>query len=194
MEKLNRFVEFIGGSPQSRIFTTTDKLAKFYSVYGQMNLRADLVGDSKLIIDNNQIRTFDQVMMLKSGDVVFNFISGESTIVHKVHHGFLQTQNFVKVIPSQEIDSQYLVYLLNEDHGIKRQLIGSLQGTTVIKYTLAQLRGLRITKLPTIQQQRLIGQLYFNQLRLNWLRKQVADLTLKNNLTLIKERATKWTN
>lgn len=179
MEQLNKLVEFASGSPQSRLFISTDLSDPDYYIYGQTELRADLVQSEMLLNESRQIRTPDKVMTLSKGDVIFNLISGEASIVGKKYSGYLQTQNFIRLIPTQELDSRYLVYLLNEDHGIKRQLVGLSQGTTVIKYTLAQLKSLEINDLPSIEGQQLIGQMYFNQMRLNWLRKRSADLKLK---------------
>lgn len=178
MERLSEFVDFVGGTPQSRLFSTIDTNAPVYKIYGQANIQADLVDDNE-IINNNQIRTFDNVKTLYDGDVIFNLISGQAANVRLRHEGFLQTQNFVKIIPNEKLDRHYLVFLLNEDELIMRQLLGSLQGSAVIKYTLSQLKALKINRLPTIEEQKIIGKTYFDQIRLNWLRKKSADLKLK---------------
>ncbi|RBP65322.1 hypothetical protein DES36_10759 [Alkalibaculum bacchi] len=41
-----------------------------------------------------------------------------------------------------------------------------LQGSRVLKYTLKQVKELELPDLPAIEKQELIGELYFNQLRL----------------------------
>lgn len=179
MEKLSKFVEFVSGSPQSRLFVSMNESDPSYCIYGQSELKADLVQSETSSNEGRQIRTPDKVMILSEGDIIFNLVSGEASVVGKKHVGYLQTQNFIKLIPNQDLDTHYLVFLLNQDHNIKRQLVSSLQGTMVIKYTLAQLKALIINKLPPIDEQRLIGRMYFNQIRLNWFRKQSADLKLK---------------
>ncbi|WP_208423157.1 restriction endonuclease subunit S domain-containing protein [Latilactobacillus fragifolii] len=179
MEKLSKFVEFVSGSPQSRLFVSMNESDPSYCIYGQSELKADLVQSETASNEGRQIRTPDKVMILSEGDIIFYLVSGEASVVGKKHVGYLQTQNFIKLIPNQDLDAHYLVFLLNQDHNIKRQLVSSLQGTMVIKYTLAQLKALRINKLPPIDEQRLIGRMYFNQIRLNWFRKQSADLKLK---------------
>ena len=51
-----------------------------------------------------------------------------------------------------------------------------LQGSQVLKYTLKQLKELEIPKMPSIDKQRIIGQVYFKQLRLEALKQRAAKL------------------
>lgn len=51
-----------------------------------------------------------------------------------------------------------------------------LQGSQVLKYTLKQVKELALPDLPTIEKQRVIGELYFNQLRLEALKSRAANL------------------
>ncbi|WP_433945490.1 restriction endonuclease subunit M [Paenibacillus sp. SN-8-1] len=175
MRKLARVVEFVSGSPQFRIQEVSDNTAPLYIYYGQPDLEADLAG-----IDSNsegkQVRTFDKVNTLCQGDVVFSLISGKSTIVSEKHRGYLYTQNYVKLVTGNKIDPKYLVFLLNEEQSIKRQFQMGLQGSQVLKYTLKQVKELELPSLPTMDRQRMIGKLYFNQLRLEALRIRAARL------------------
>lgn len=50
-----------------------------------------------------------------------------------------------------------------------------LQGSQVLKYTLKQVKELELPDLPAMETQRLIGELYFNQLRLEALRNRAAN-------------------
>lgn len=176
MEKLERVTELVSGSPQFRIKEVFDNKAPLYTYYGQQDIEEDLVGMDATDSDNKQVRTFDKVSTLSQGDVVLSLISGKSTIVGVNHQGYLYTQNFVKLATDERMDSKYLVYLLNEDKFIKKQFRMGLQGSQVLKYTLKQVKELELLDLPTIEKQRIIGELYFNQLRLEALRKRVANL------------------
>ena len=49
-----------------------------------------------------------------------------------------------------------------------------LQGSQVLKYTLKQLKELEIPKIPSIEKQKIIGQVYFNQLRVEALEHRTA--------------------
>lgn len=175
MEKLSEMVEFVSGSPQFRITEVFDVNARLYTFYGQPDIDDDLVDIVSSNVDNKQVRTQDKVNTLFTGDVIFSLISGISTIVRKEHEGYLYTQNYVKLIPNENVDSKYLVYLLNEDKLIKKQLQMGLQGSQVLKYTLKQVKELEIPELPSIGKQQMIGEVYFNQLRLQALRNRAAN-------------------
>lgn len=175
MRKLSGVVEFVSGSPQFRITEVFDVNAPLYTYYGQSDLDDDLVDIVSANVDNRQVRTQDKVNTLCTGDVVFSLISGTSTIVRKVHEGYLYTQNYVKLIPNEKVDSKYLVYLLNEDKSIKKQFMMGLQGSQVLKYTLKQVKELELPELPSTRKQQMIGEVYFNQLRLQALRNRAAN-------------------
>ncbi|URZ07087.1 restriction endonuclease subunit S [Clostridium felsineum] len=179
MGKLSELVELVSGSPQFRITEVFDKETPLFTYYSQINLTDDLLGISSKNVDNKQVRTNDKVNTLCDGDVVFSLITGIATIVRKEHVGYLYTQNYVKLLPKNNIDSKFLVYILNENKKIKKQFLLGLQGSQVLKYTLKQLKDLEISKIPSIDKQKIIGQVYFNQLRLQTIKNRVAELETK---------------
>lgn len=176
MKRLDNVTEFVSGSPQFRIKEVFDDEAPIYTYYGQQDIEDDLVGIDYNDRDGKQVRTLDKVNTLCEGDVIFSLISGKSAIVGANHQGYLYTQNYVKLITNEKIDSKYLVYLLNEDQFIKKQFQIGLQGSQVLKYTLKQMKELELPHLLTIEKQRIIGQIYFNQLRLEALKNRAANL------------------
>lgn len=176
MKRLESQVEFASGSPQFRIKEVFDDKAPLYTYYGQQDIENDLVGMDSNDSDSKQVRTFDKVNTLCEGDIIFSLISGKSTIVGANHQGYLYTQNYVKLVTNEKIDSKYLVYLLNEDKFIKKQFQMGLQGSQVLKYTLKQMKELELPNLSPIEKQQIIGEIYFNQLRLEALRNRVANL------------------
>lgn len=190
MVKLNDVVEFVSGSPQFRISEVFDVSAPLYTYYGQLDMADDLV-DMVSNIDHKEMRTKDKVNTLYIGDVIFSLISGDATIVRKAHEGYLYTQNYIKLIPNENIDSKYLVYLLNENKSIKKQFLMGLQGSQVLKYTLKQLKELKLPGLPSIEKQQVIGEIYFNQLRLQSLRNRVANSETTILLTKLEEASEK---
>lgn len=187
MEKLSELVELVSGSPQFRITEVFDEKTPLFTYYSQTNLTDDLVGIISRTVDNKQVRTNDKLNTLCDGDVVFSLITGIATIVRKEHEGYIYTQNYVKLLPSHKIDSKFLVYLINENKTIKKQFVLGLQGSQVLKYTLKQLKELEIPKIPSIDKQKIIGQVYFNQLRLQTLRNRVAELETKIRLSKLEE-------
>jgi hypothetical protein len=176
MMRLDHIVQFISGSPQFRITEVKDIKAPLYTYYRQSEIENDLTGMDANADDRKQVRTFDQVNTLCQGDLVFSLISGKSTIVSARHEGYLYTQNYVKLITNENVDSKYLVYLLNEDKFIRKQLLLGLQGSQVLKYTLKQVKDLELFHLPTLGKQEVIGELYFNQLRSEALRNRITKL------------------
>ena len=165
MEKLMNMVEFISGSPQFRIVENLFEEAPLYTFYSQTDLSDDLVGLVMNDADNKQIRTFDKVNTLSEGDVVFSLISGTASLVRDTHIGYLYTQNYVKLVPKENIDPKYLVYLLNCEKKIKKQFMVGLQGSQVLKYTLKQVKELEIPALPSMERQKIIGDIYIKRLR-----------------------------
>ena len=179
MGKLGGMVEFISGSPQFRITEVMDKQAPLYTFYSQADLSDDLVGIVSSDSDNKQVRTNDKVNILCARDIVFSLTSG--------HEGYLYTQNYVKLIPNKNVAPRFLVYLLNEDRMIKKQFMMGLQDSQVLKYTLKQVKELEIPKLPSLEKQRIIGDIYFKQLRLQALKNRAANLETAILLTRLEE-------
>lgn len=187
MEKLSELVWLVSGSPQFRITEVFDEKMPLYTYYSQTDLTDDLVGIISKNVDNKQVRTNDKVNTLCEGDVVFSLITGIATMVRKEHEGYLYTQNYVKLVPSHNIDSKFLVYLINENKTIKKQFVYGLQGSQVLKYTLKQLKELEIPKIPSLDKQKIIGQVYFNQLRREALINRAAELETKIRLLRLEE-------
>lgn len=176
MKKTGKMLKISSGSPQFRIQAEFDQVAPLYFFYGQNDIDNDLVGLDVDKSEQKSVRTFDQVVTVSEGDVVFSLVSGQATVVRKVHEGYLLTQNYVKINVNEELDSKYLTYILNEDNNIKKQLKLGLQGSQVLKYTLKQIKEIDMPTLPALGVQRLIGDVYFNQIHLQALKKQTADL------------------
>ncbi|WP_373899514.1 restriction endonuclease subunit S [Haloimpatiens sp. FM7315] len=186
MKKLMKLVKLVSGSPQFRITEVFDEKTPLFTYYSQTNLTDDLVGIISKTADNKQIRTKDKLNTLCDGDVVFSLITGVATIVRKEHEGYIYTQNYVKLVPGDKIDSKFLVYLINENKTIKKQFMLGLQGSHVLKYTIKQLKELEIPKIPCIDKQKIIGQVYFNQLRVQALRNRAAELETKIRLSKLE--------
>ena len=187
MKRLKDFIQLSSGSPQFRITESTAPTAPQYYFYGQQEMENDLVGIEMNKEAPKTICTFDELNTLKEGDVLFSLISGRTTIVKRVHQGYLYTQNYVKLEPGDKIDSRYIVYLLNESEYIKKQWLMGLQGSAVLKYTVSQLRELELPKLHTIKKQRIIGSVYFDQLRLQALKTRAADTEKMLTIKKLKE-------
>ena len=187
MVRVTEFITFESGSPQFRIKETVDKAAPLYFFYGQNELESDLSQIEMNQSETKSIQTFDPVLTVAEGDIVFSLISGKAAIVGKNHAGFLITQNYLRLVVDTPVIPSYIVYLLNEDLSIKHQFQLSLQGSSTLKYTVKQVKELRLPALPTIERQSLIGKLYLKQLHLEALQKNLIELKTKRLLFQLKE-------
>lgn len=189
MKKLSEWVTCISGSPQFRIAETRDEKAPKFTYYGQTDLMDDLAGMVSAATDAKQVRTHDEIQTVHTGDILFSLITGDAALAGCTHEGYLYTQNYVKLVPKKELDAGFLVYILNEDKSIQKQLRIGLQGSHVLKYTLQQLKELHITDLPDLERQQRIGNVYLKQQKLRALRERAAALEMMIGLAKLEEAA-----
>ena len=175
MYELKKYVRFMSGSPQFRIVELSRGQAKEYEMYSQKDLMEDLTGIEDNCETSKKIYTNDIVSTLDAGDTVFGLISGYACVVGEAHKGFLYTQNYIKICPNENLDPSFLVYLLNQDRKVRKQLRSGLQGSSVLKYTLKQLKEIRLPSLPALEIQRGIGEVYLKQTRVEALKKRRAE-------------------
>jgi restriction endonuclease S subunit len=187
MIKMTKIVELNSGTPQFRIKEDLGGGAPTYYFYGQPEIEEGLIGLDITKANKKQIKTFDKVSTVASGDVIFSLISGKAAIVQSNHNGYLFTQNYVRLAPTPQIDAEYLVYMLNEDADINRQLQSTSQGSVTLKFTIRQLSDLLFPIPPPIEKQRVMGELYFNQRRLAALKKRVTALETTLIIEKLKE-------
>lgn len=185
--RIKDIITIVTGTPQFRINESEVNNAPTYYFYGQQELENDLVGLELNLESAKVISTMDELSLVKEGDILFSLISGRTTVVGKKHQGYLYTQNYVKLIPKEGVDSKYLVYLLNENESIKKQWSKGLQGSIVLKHTVKQLRELEIPQLHSYDKQKIIGDIYFKQLKLRALKIRVANTERLLILEKLKE-------
>lgn len=173
--KIEDIITIMTGTPQFRIKESLSNTAPTYYFYGQQELENDIVNLELSKESPKSISTLDELNLVHEGDILFSLISGRTTIVNKKHQGYLYTQNYVKLIPKNVVGSKYLVYLLNESDLIRKQWSKGLQGSAVLKHTVKQLRELELPKIHSYEKQKIIGDIYFKQLRLQALKMRVAD-------------------
>ena len=192
--KLTDVVKLKVGSPQFRIKESLLRETPSYNIYSQNDLEEDLAGIKLTADQPRQIRTQEKVTTLATNDVVFSLISGKAAIVNQQHQGSLYTQNYVVLKPDGQLDERYLVYLLNEDQNIAKQFWLGLQGSSVTKYTVKQLRELKLPKLPPMAQQTTIGEIYVKQHHLQALKQRRAQNEALFQLARLKEATQRWKN
>ena len=177
------------GISQYRIEESNRSDAKIYTLYGQNELYEDLYGVPGAMSDRKQIKVdgMGPGAIAREGDLLFSTISGESTIVSAEHDGYVFTQNYARMEPmSRLVDRKYMAYLINENQSIKRQFKQNLQGSQVIRYSLKLLKEIALPELPSIEIQRVIGDIYFKQLLLRSLRQRVAENTYRISIAMLQ--------
>lgn len=184
----------ISGTPQFRIAEDLGADAPVYCFYSQADLEADLRNLPSAQHSRKTIKTFDTVVTTSTGEVVFSLLSGDASIVRAERDGYLLTQNYAKLVPLKDVDARYLVYALNEDRSVRRQLRMGRQGSATMKYTLAQLNSLKLPSFPSREKQGLIGRLYFNQLELEARKERASRLETAIVLETIRKANQSWTS
>lgn len=174
------------GISQFRINDTNNPEAPRYFMYGQSELESDANLEVSDSLNSQQRSTFDDIKTLQTGDVVLGLLSGTAAVVSECHDGYIYTQNFLKLIPDDELDSKYLVYLLNESKDIKRQIFNSSQGSAIIKLSANQIKRLKLPKLLPLDRQKVIGEIYFKQKKLTALKKRKLELEQQSGLRLLE--------
>ena len=172
---VKEYITVQAGSPQVRIAVSTDADAITYYYYTIDILRDDLAGAVNEIDYSkiNQIRTKQNVETIHEGDLVISLMSATAAIAAKRSEGFLITQNFAKLTPEPCLDKGYLLFLLNEDKKIRNQLF--TEGIGIKKIAIQQLATLQLGSLPSLEQQRMIGEAYLNVKHLSQLRRQSLE-------------------
>lgn len=178
------------GSPQFRFRESSNPKDPVYLCYSSENLEADLSlendAESEFLI--RKIRTAEPVKTLKTGDVIYSLTSRKAAVVQDLHDGYLFTQNFVRFLPDETIDPTYLVYLLNEDSSIARQLRQDGNEEIRPRVNVKRLSALTLPELPDLKTQKIIGSVYLAQKKLNRLKKEVADLEQKVLISVLKTK------
>ncbi|GAA2868777.1 hypothetical protein [Lactobacillus intestinalis] len=185
--KLEKLTTFVSGSPEFRIKESEDPSAPVYRIYDQNDFDSDFNQVEKSDNKSKTIKTEDQVVTTKKGDIIFSLLSGKATRVSSCHKNYLIPRNFIKLIPKSNLDSNYLVYVLNQSPYIRKQLFKNLQGTAIHLYRISELKQLDIGILPKIDKQILVGKIYFQAIHLKALKQKVADFEYQATLRTMEE-------
>lgn len=163
-----------------------EKIDDTLIAYSYDDLTNDLDG---LFVDSKSLESSqnhqDEPHLCRYGDVVFSFVSSKAGIVSKANQGKILNQNFAKLIVDESlVDPCYLCYSLNESPSMKKQMMISMQGSTVPKLTPAILKNLEL-EYPSIETQQLIGKAYLVLRKRQALAKKELDLEKQLYLELL---------
>ncbi|WP_067558301.1 hypothetical protein [Faecalibaculum rodentium] len=158
------------GLPLQRFQHLTDGVVK--PVYTQEQFAADLTGEQIEEAAQPMISFPEDVWTIQTGDVVYSQSSQTASPVSEGSGGCIISQNYLVLRPESVLDPGYLVYLLNEGSGIRKQLASRLQGNQLQRVTVKDLESLQLPPLPKMEVQKAIGEVYLWQKRLTFLREK----------------------
>lgn len=170
--KLGEVGNFISGINPSRVKRDID--VGFDNLYSQEMFDCDYElrkGNKKLIILDDM-----QNYRLRENDVLIRSVSTKAILVSKDHAGAIYTANFIKADFDPEIIyNKYFIYIYNCNKAVAKQLTNNVQGTLLSRVTTSILKELDIP-VPSLEVQKLIGDIYYETLKLKHLYKVKAEL------------------
>lgn len=162
--KLSEFVVFIPGINPSRAESQygTNEIQYYDQAAFENDFNYENEFDAEALNSS-----FYSELALNEGDVVISNSMQLATIVGKRNTGKIPSLNFTKVeFSTRELDRHYFLYLLNAYQGVKRQIERGLQGSgAVLRIPLSALNQI-IIPVPPMAQQKKIGMIYTETLRL----------------------------
>lgn len=177
--QLGDLLSFTAGVNPTRIAKQNQESLRFYD---QASFESDLYQKSFTIITDEHN---ENSLSLVAGDVVISSPLRLATIVGTDNEGKFLTLNFIKVNMDKRLDKFYFLYLFNQSRGVKRQKERELQGTGAsLRIPVKSLERIHIP-LPSIEEQKKIGQAYREMLMLQTqLRKysQLLEATVQTSL------------
>ncbi len=165
IRKLSEFVTFVQGINQSRAEKQFGNQEIDY--YDQASFEEDHKYYNEATQEERVNYLFDQEVSLDKCDVVISNSLQRATMVSGQNVGKVLSLNFTKVeFKSDLLDKRYFLYLFNNHKDIQRQKDRGLQGTgPVLRLTKQSLEQL-VIPLPLIEEQRKIGGIYTESLKL----------------------------
>lgn len=185
--KLKKLVSFVPGMNPTRAEKKFGNIILDY--YDQATFEQDFYRQQSKNV-NYLVPNTATNLTIKTGDVVISNYLQRATITSTISENKMLSLNFIKVVfLSDQLDPSYFVYLFNENKNIKKQKDKSIQGsTTILKIPIKYLEEITIL-LPSIEDQKSIGEIYLESLRLKGnlnrygeLLEQLASSVLENHL------------
>ncbi|MBZ2406445.1 restriction endonuclease subunit S [Liquorilactobacillus hordei] len=165
IRKLSEFVTFVQGINQSRAEKQFGN--KEIDYYDQASFEEDHKYYNEAVQDERVNYLFDQEVSLDKRDVVISNSLQRATMIGDQNVGKVLSLNFTKVeFKDDLLDKRYFLYLFNSHKDTQRQKNRGLQGTgPVLRLTKQALEQLSIPLVP-IEEQREIGKIYIESLKL----------------------------
>ncbi|MFC4409012.1 restriction endonuclease subunit S [Chungangia koreensis] len=187
MEKkgLKEFVTFVPGINPTRAqkqFGT-----QVINYYDQSSFEADY-NHEDIVIEEESKSISQNNLSLNEGDVVISNSLQLATIVSKNNVGKVLSLNFTKIqFDGEQLDKKYFLYLFNYYKEVKRQKERELQGSgPALRIPLRALGEIVVPVVP-LKEQKKIGAIYAETLKLQSNLKKYADLIEQFTGSIIEE-------
>lgn len=162
--KLSDFVSFVQGVNQSRAEKQFGEQEIPY--YDQASFEDDYRHYNEMNQEEKINESFTSEVTLDKRDIVISNSLQRATMVGEMNIGKVLSINFTKVnFINEELDKHYFLYLFNNYQDIQRQKERELQGTgPILRLTKQSLEKLIIPIVP-LKEQRQIGAIYGESLK-----------------------------
>jgi len=181
--RLREFVTFVRG-----INTTRAEIeAEAMTYYDHASFQADYKYED-VVSEDEAKSSFQNNPFLNEGDVVINNSLNLAAMVGKNNVGKVLSLNFTKIEfdDSEHLDKQYFLYLFNVYKEVKRQKERELQGNAMLRIPLHALGDMSVPVVP-LEEQKKIGTIYIETLKIQDKLKQSADLIGRFTSSIIEE-------
>ncbi|MCR9039391.1 restriction endonuclease subunit S [Bacillus sp. L381] len=172
--KLNEFVTFVPGINPTRAQKQFETQKINY--YDQASFEADYNRED-VAVEEKAKPLFQSNLSLNEADVVISNSLQLATIVGENNVSKVLSLNFTKIeFDSEQLDKRYFLYLFNAHKDVKRQKERELQGSgPVLRIPLRALGEIIVPVVP-IEEQKKIGTIYVETMKLQNKLSQYADL------------------
>ncbi|PEI69774.1 restriction endonuclease subunit S [Bacillus toyonensis] len=183
--KINEFITFVPGINPTRAQKQfgTQKI----NYYDQASFEADYNHEDVVVEGEPEFSNHNNPS-LNEGDVVISSSLQLATMVGKNNVGKVLSLNFIKIeFDSEQLDKRYFLFLFNAYKDVRRQKERELQGNGPVLRIPLRALGEIIVPVAPLEEQKKIGAIYAETLKLQSKLNKYADLMAKFTSSIIEE-------
>lgn len=152
--------------------------APVYPCYGPAEMEQDLSGGINEAdpMEQEAIHTCRNASVFRKGDIALSMTNPKAAVIGELSDGMVQTSDFLKIIPSEDLDPWFFVWLINENEEIQLLLLDDTKDTAVPTVSLEYLEELQDFPVPPLEIQKMLGQLYYASKRQSAVKEKVMKL------------------
>jgi hypothetical protein len=182
---LKEFITFVPGINPTRAQKQMDTQKINY--YDQPSFEADY-NHEEAVVEAGLKPLSQNSLSLNEGDVVISNSLQLATMVGKNNVGKVLSLNFTKIeLDSEQLDKRYFLFLFNTYKNVKRQKERELQGSGPVLRIPLRALGEIIVPVAPIEEQKKIGAIYEETLKLQSKLNQYADLIGRFTSSIIED-------